>query len=78
MYRGTTKAENPFYVGLYVAFFPQLIAGPIVQYNSIAEQIRDRKSSLDKISLGLSRFAVGVECLCGLHRCTTAADVFKR
>ena len=31
VYRGTTKAENPFYVGLYIAFFPQLIAGPIVQ-----------------------------------------------
>ena len=60
VYRGVTKAENPFYVGLYVAFFPQLIAGPIVQYNTIAEQIRDRKSSIDKISLGLSRFAVGV------------------
>ncbi|MBO4457286.1 MAG: MBOAT family protein [Butyrivibrio sp.] len=60
VYRGTTKAENPFYVGLYVAFFPQLIAGPIVQYNSIAEQIRSRKSSIDKVALGLSRFAVGV------------------
>ena len=60
VYRGTTKAENPFYVGLYIAFFPQLIAGPIVQYNSIAEQIRNRKSSIDKISLGISRFAVGI------------------
>lgn len=60
VYKGVTKAENPFYVGLYVAFFPQLIAGPIVQYNTIAEQIRDRKSSIDKIALGLSRFAVGV------------------
>ena len=60
VYRGVTKAENPFYVGLYIAFFPQLIAGPIVQYNTIAEQIRDRKSSIDKIALGLSRFAVGV------------------
>lgn len=59
VYRGTTKAENPFYVGLYIAFFPQLIAGPIVQYNTVADQIRNRKSSFDKISVGLSRFTVG-------------------
>lgn len=60
VYRGTVKAENPFYVGLYIAFFPQLIAGPIIQYNSIAEQIRYRKSSFDMFSLGISRFTVGL------------------
>lgn len=60
VYRGTTKAENPFYVGLYISFFPQLVAGPIVQYNAVSEQIRNRKSTFDKLSLGLSRFALGV------------------
>ncbi len=60
VYRGTVKAENPFYVGLYIAFFPQLIAGPIIQYNSIAEQIRHRKSSFDMFSMGISRFTVGL------------------
>lgn len=60
VYRGVTKAENPFYAGLYIAFFPQLIAGPIVKYHSIAEQIRSRKSTVDKISVGISRFTVGL------------------
>ena len=61
VYRNDTKVEkNPFYVGLYVAFFPQLIAGPIVKYNSVAEQIRTRKSSLRKITVGACRFVTGL------------------
>ena len=62
VYRGDAEVEkNPFYVGLYIAFFPQLIAGPIVRYNTIAEQIRDRKSSIEKFSVGCCRFLVGFE-----------------
>ncbi len=72
VYRGTTKAENPFYVGLYIAFFPQLIAGPIVQYNTVADQIRNRKSSFDKISVGLSRFTVGLGKKVLLSNCFAA------
>lgn len=61
VYRQDTQVEkNPFYVGLYVAFFPQLIAGPIVRYNSVAEQIRTRHSNWKKISIGCSRFVVGL------------------
>lgn len=61
VYRQDTQVErNPFYVGLYVAFFPQLIAGPIVRYNSVAQQIRTRRSSWRKISIGCSRFVVGL------------------
>lgn len=61
VYRQETQVEkNPFYVGLYVAFFPQLIAGPIVRYNSVAQQIRTRKSSWRKIVIGCSRFVVGL------------------
>lgn len=61
VYRQDTQVEkNPFYVGLYVAFFPQLIAGPVVRYNSVAEQIRTRHSSWRKISIGCSRFVVGL------------------
>ncbi|MCR5272936.1 MAG: MBOAT family protein [Lachnospiraceae bacterium] len=59
-YRGDVKPENPFYVGLYIAFFPQLIAGPIIQYKNVAQQIRNRKSTFEKFSVGMSRFAVGV------------------
>ena len=60
VYRGDAKVEkNPFYVGLYIAFFPQLIAGPIIRYNTVAEQIRTRKSSIKKFSLGCTRFVTG-------------------
>lgn len=60
VYKGIVKAENPFYVGLYISFFPQLIAGPIIQYKSVAEQIKNRKSSFDKFSAGICRFVIGV------------------
>ena len=60
VYRGDAKVEkNPFYVGLYIAFFPQLIAGPIIRYNTVAEQIHIRKSSIKKFSIGCTRFATG-------------------
>lgn len=60
VYRDDAKVEkNPFYVGLYIAFFPQLIAGPIVRYNTIADQIKNRKSSISKFSVGCCRFLVG-------------------
>lgn len=79
VYRGTTKAENPFYVGLYISFFPQLIAGPIVQYNTVADQIRNRKSSIDKVSIGLCRFTVGLGKKVLLSNCfaTIADNVFQ-
>lgn len=61
VYRGDAKVEkNPFYVGLYIAFFPQLIAGPIVRYNTIADQIRNRKCSIEKFSVGCCRFLTGL------------------
>lgn len=61
VYRGKTKAEkNPFYVGLYISFFPQLIAGPIIKYNNIADQIRNRTSSWQKFSVGVCRFVTGL------------------
>ncbi|MFZ2538360.1 MAG: MBOAT family protein [Oscillospiraceae bacterium] len=61
VYSGKTKAEKrAFYVGLYISFFPQLIAGPIIQYNDIADQIRNRTSSFKKISVGSCRFVTGL------------------
>ncbi|MCQ2523793.1 MAG: MBOAT family protein [Lachnospiraceae bacterium] len=60
IYRGETEAQkNPLYVGLYIAFFPQLIAGPIVRYRTIAEQIKMRKSSIGMFTNGTTRFAIG-------------------
>ncbi len=45
---------------LYEAFFPQLIAGPIVRYQDIAEQIERREHSLDGFLFGLRRFLIGL------------------
>lgn len=52
--------KNPFFVGLYIALFPQLIAGPIVRYETIAEQIKSRQESKAKFSQGVARFIVGL------------------
>ncbi|NLA73714.1 MAG: MBOAT family protein [Clostridiales bacterium] len=60
VHKGHGEAQrNPINVGLYVAFFPQLIAGPIVRYETIAQQINDRKETLDDFSKGFCRFVVG-------------------
>lgn len=72
VYRGTTKVDNVFNVGLYIAFFPQLIAGPIIQYNSVADQIRNRKSSFDKVALGICRFTTGLGKKVLLSNCFAA------
>ena len=59
--RGHGKAQkNPLNVALYVSFFPQLIAGPIVRYETIAEQIQDRRETLDDFCSGSCRFIVGL------------------
>lgn len=61
VYRGLCQAaKNPCEVGLYLAFFPQLAAGPIVRYNSIAAQIKVRRHCWQDISAGLCCFVVGL------------------
>lgn len=52
--------KNILYVALYISFFPQLIAGPIVRYETIADQINDRKESFDDFSAGVCRFMLGL------------------
>lgn len=51
--------KNPVYVGLYISFFPQLIAGPIVRYQTIAAEIKNRKETLDDFTSGVKRFIIG-------------------
>lgn len=61
VYRGDGEVQaNPLYVGLYISFFPQLIAGPIVRYQTIAEQIRMRKENGKDFSKGACRFIIGL------------------
>ena len=60
VYRGTVRAQrNPLYLGLYISFFPQLIAGPIVRYNSIEQQIIRRSTDWESFQKGVRRFVLG-------------------
>ena len=52
--------KNPMDVALYVSLFPQLIAGPIVRYETVAEEIQNRKETLSDFALGSRRFTVGL------------------
>jgi len=58
--RKTVAQKNIFNVALYIALFPQLIAGPIVRYHDIAKQINNRFTDLDSFALGIKRFIFGL------------------
>jgi len=61
VYRRKTRAQKYFSrLLLYVSCFPQLIAGPIVQYSDIAAQIGRRETTPDGFSQGMQRFVVGL------------------
>ena len=61
VYRGeAVAAKNPCTVALYISFFPQLIAGPIVRYSDIEKQLHDRKTSIEDFAYGVKRFCIGL------------------
>ena len=61
VYRGEVGAQrNPCKYMLYVSLFPQLIAGPIVPYSTIARDLEDREARFENIVAGLRRFTVGL------------------
>ncbi len=61
VYRGTVPAQkNLIDFGTYVAMFPQLIAGPIVRYSDIENQLKGRVHTLEKTGEGITRFVVGL------------------
>lgn len=61
IYRNDGKInKNICSVALYISFFPQLVAGPIIKYKTIDEQIRVRKESIDYFSYGINRFVIGL------------------
>lgn len=60
VYRGDCKVQkNLLNLALYVSFFPQLIAGPIVRYVDIDEQIESRTFDVEKFAIGFRRFIYG-------------------
>ena len=61
VYRDVTESQKNYgKVLLYISFFPQLIAGPIVKYHDIAEEIDKRSQTLDGVSQGIRRFIAGL------------------
>lgn len=61
VYRGTVAAQkNPITFGTYIALFPQLIAGPIVQYKTVEEQLSCRRETTAQFAAGIGRFTVGL------------------
>lgn len=61
VYRQTCRAErNPLTLGLYISMFPQLVAGPIVRFNEIVEQLHQRTVNSKKFAEGVRRFVVGL------------------
>lgn len=76
VYRGDAPAQPTYWkVLLYAGLFHQCVAGPIVRYGDIANEIENRKQSLPEISRGVTRFAVGLAKKSLLaNACGAAAD----
>ena len=61
VYRGQVEAQKSFIdLAAYIAMFPQLIAGPIVRYADIQDQLRHRSHSLEQAALGARCFVIGL------------------
>lgn len=61
VYRGEVQAQRNFVrILLYISLFPQLIAGPIVKYHDVAEELSDRRQTLDGFMRGVRRFIIGL------------------
>lgn len=61
VYRKDTGCQKSlFNVALYISLFPQLIAGPIVRYETIANEISERDTTIEDFALGIRRFMVGL------------------
>ena len=61
VYRGEAKAQkNIINFGAYVTLFPQLIAGPIVRYQTVADELEHRDCAADLFADGVKRFACGI------------------
>lgn len=61
VYRSTSRPQkNIINLALYISLFPQLIAGPIVRYNNIADELENRSTTLDSLTEGIQRFLFGL------------------
>lgn len=61
VYRGDGRVQkNLLDLALYISLFPQLVAGPIVRYQTVDEQITERTHTIDKFAIGIQRFIYGL------------------
>ena len=61
LYNGKVKRQNNLFLfALYIMFFPQLIAGPIVKYSEVAPELENPDVSWDNVQYGMGRFILGL------------------
>lgn len=61
VYRGDADVQKNYWrLLLYISFFPQLIAGPIIKYHDVAEQIESRAMCVERVGRGFRRFIIGL------------------
>jgi alginate O-acetyltransferase complex protein AlgI len=58
--RDAVAQKSPVHAALYLLLFPQLIAGPIIRYRDIADQLARRRVALDDVAYGVQRFVIGL------------------
>lgn len=77
-YKKVDVQKNIFNLALYVSVFPQLIAGPIVRYETIADEILNRKETAENITAGTKRFILGLakKCLLANYLAVIADLIF--
>lgn len=85
VYRGEPAQRNLIHLAAYIAMFPQLIAGPIVRYADIADQLQTREHSVSLAAEGIRRFVIGLAkkillanqlgALCGAFRASDEKSV---
>ena len=73
LYRGSIRLQkNWFLLALYISFFPQLVAGPIVRYSEVEAQLRSRTADLTGFCYGIKRFLYGLSKKVILSNCFAA------
>jgi alginate O-acetyltransferase complex protein AlgI len=80
VYRGhATAQKSPVHAALYLLLFPQLIAGPIIRYRDIADQLARRVVSVDGFAYGVRRFVIGLgkKVLIANMVALAADDIFR-
>lgn len=76
LYRGKTQLQKSwFLMALYISFFPQLVAGPIVRYTEIEAQLQNRCVTVQDFSYGVKRFLYGMAKKVILANCFAAVPM---